>query len=306
MKTDILLESGTNELEILEFIVGNNHYGINVAKVKEILTMQPITPIPNAHPCIEGMFMPRGDIITVMNLFAILGFDDLEDPSTNMLIVTNFNNLNIAFRVQQVLGIHRVSWTEIVKPDITINANGTGMATGIIKRNDSLILILDFERIVEEICPETSLRISEIDELGDRKRSDVPILVAEDSPMLEAMIQDALNRAGYTNLTIKANGQEAWDVICTLKKNNGLKYGVQLLITDIEMPLMDGHHLVKLVREDDELKDLPIIIFSSLINEDMKRKGEHLGANAQVSKPEIGNLVHIIDQLVGYDAEKDV
>ena len=71
MKTDILLESGTNELEILEFIVGNNHYGINVAKVKEILTMQPITPIPNAHPCIEGMFMPRGDIITVMNLFAI-------------------------------------------------------------------------------------------------------------------------------------------------------------------------------------------------------------------------------------------
>lgn len=301
METKILLESGTNELEILEFIVGGNHYGINVAKVKEILTMQPITPIPNSHPCIEGMFMPRGDIITVMNLFEILGFEHDTECNTDMLIITNFNNLHIGFRVEQVLGIHRVSWKDIVKPDVTVNANGTGMATGIIKTGEKLILILDFERIVEDICPETSLRVSELDELGDRKRSDVPIIVAEDSPMLSTMIRDALERAGYTNLTLKANGQEAWDTIMTLKKNNGVQYGIKLLITDIEMPVMDGHRLVRLMREDDELKNIPIVIFSSLINEEMRRKGEYLGANAQVSKPEIGNLVHIIDKLVGYE-----
>lgn len=305
METKILLESGTNELEILEFIVGGNHYGINVAKVKEILTMQPITPIPNSHPCIEGMFMPRGDIITVMNLFAILGFDHDTECSTDMLIITNFNNLHIGFRVEQVLGIHRVSWKDIVKPDVTVNANGTGMATGIVKTGDKLILILDFERIVEEICPETSLRVSELDELGERKRSDVPIIIAEDSAMLSTMIRDALERAGYTNLTIKANGQEAWDTIMTLKKNNGVQYGIKLLITDIEMPVMDGHRLVRLMREDDELKNIPIVIFSSLINEEMRRKGEYLGANAQVSKPEIGNLVHIIDNLVGYQGEDE-
>lgn len=303
METKILLESGTNELEVLEFVVGGNHYGINVAKVKEILPMESITPIPNSHPCVEGMFMPRGDIITVMDLFSILGFER-EDSNTDMLIITNFNNLHIAFHVAQVLGIHRVSWKDIVKPDVTINTNGTGMATGIIKRSDRLILILDFERIVEEICPETSLRVSEIDELGERERSEVPIIVAEDSPMLSTMIRDSLEKAGYTNLTIKANGQEAWDMICTLKKNNGIQYGVRLLITDIEMPVMDGHRLVRLVREDDELKNIPIVIFSSLINEDMKRKGELLGANAQVSKPEIGNLVHIIDELVGYGGTK--
>lgn len=301
LETNILLESGTNELEVLEFIVGGNHYGINVAKVKEILTMQPITPIPNAHPCIEGMFMPRGDIITVMNLFTILGFEPSGDGSSDMLIITNFNNLHIGFHVEQVLGIHRVSWTDIVKPDVTINASGTGMATGIIKKDNKLILILDFERIVEEICPETSLKVSEIAELGERKRSDVPILIAEDSPMLSAMLHDALNQAGYTNLTLKANGQEAWDVLTTLKKNHGIQYGAKLLITDIEMPIMDGHRLVRLIREDDELKNIPIIIFSSLINDDMKRKGDSLGANAQVSKPEIGDLVHIIDELVGYD-----
>lgn len=301
LETNILLESGTNELEVLEFIVGGNHYGINVAKVKEILTMQPITPIPNAHPCIEGMFMPRGDIITVMNLFTILGLEQTGDTSSDMLIITNFNNLHIGFHVEQVLGIHRVSWTDIVKPDVTINSNGTGMATGIIKKDNKLILILDFERIVEEICPETSLKVSEIAELGERKRSDVPILIAEDSPMLSAMLHDALNQAGYTNLTLKANGQEAWDVLTALKKNHGVQYGAKLLITDIEMPIMDGHRLVRLIREDDELKNIPIIIFSSLINDDMKRKGNRLGANAQVSKPEIGDLVHIIDELVGYD-----
>lgn len=303
MANNILLESGTNELEVLEFEVCGNHYGINVAKVEEILTMQPITPIPNSHPCVEGMFMPRGVIITVMNLYEILGFGSENCSDSDMLIITNFNNLHIAFRVHNVMGIHRVSWSDIIKPDVTINANGSGMSTGIIKWNDNLIMILDFERIVEEICPETSLRVSEIDALGNRARSDVPILIAEDSPMLSAMIKDSLTRAGYTNLTLKANGQEAWDDILELKKNNGIQYGVKLLITDIEMPIMDGHRLVRLIREDDELKNIPIIIFSSLINDDMKRKGEMLGANAQVSKPEIGNLVHIIDELVGYEEE---
>ncbi|MDE7366347.1 MAG: chemotaxis protein [Lachnospiraceae bacterium] len=300
METKILLESGTNELEVLEFVVGGNHYGINVAKVEEILPMQSITPIPNSHPCIEGMFMPRGVIITVMDLFGILGFEH-EEANADMLIVTNFNNLHIAFHVEQVLGIHRISWRDIVKPDVTINANGSGMSTGIIKQDDCLILILDFERIVEEICPETSLKVSEIEALGERERSDVPIIVAEDSPMLSKMIRDSLERAGYTNLTMKANGQEAWDTICTLKKNNGVQYGVKLLITDIEMPVMDGHRLLRLMREDDELKNIPIVVFSSLINDDMKRKGERLGADAQISKPEIGGLVHIIDELVGYN-----
>lgn len=300
METKILLESGTNELEVLEFVVGGNHYGINVAKVEEILPMQSITPIPNSHPCIEGMFMPRGVIITVMDLFGILGFEH-EEANADMLIVTNFNNLHIAFHVEQVLGIHRISWRDIVKPDVTINANGSGMSTGIIKQDDYLILILDFERIVEEICPETSLKVSEIEALGERVRSDVPIIVAEDSPMLSKMIRDSLERAGYTNLTMKANGQEAWDTICTLKKNNGVQYGVKLLITDIEMPVMDGHRLLRLMREDDELKKIPIVVFSSLINDDMKRKGERLGADAQITKPEIGDLVHIIDELVGYN-----
>lgn len=298
MDTNILLESGTNELEVLEFTVAGNHYGINVAKVREILSMTDITPVPNSHPCIEGIFMPRDTIITVINLVKALGFSESKNHKSDMLIITNFNNLNIAFDVEQVLGIHRVSWTDIVKPDATVNAPGAGIATGIIKKLESLIIVLDFERIVEEICPETSLKMSELAELGERERNTIPIVVAEDSPMLQKLVSDALTQSGYTNLHIYANGQEAWDKLQELKKNNGVDYGVKCIITDIEMPQMDGHRLIRLIRNDEALKHLPIIIFSSLINEDMKRKGERLGADVQISKPEIGQLVKCIDNLI--------
>ncbi len=298
MDTNILLESGTNELEVLEFTIAGNHYGINVAKVREILPMTKITPVPNSHPCIEGIFMPRDTIITAINLVRALGFPEDANRSNDMLIITNFNNLNIAFDVEQVLGIHRVSWKDIVKPDATVNAPGAGIATGIIKKLESLIIVLDFERIVEEICPETSLRMSEIAELGERERNNIPITIAEDSPMLQKLVTDALTQAGYTNLHVYSNGQEAWDSLQELKKNNGVDYGVRCIITDIEMPQMDGHRLIRLVRNDEALKHLPIIVFSSLINEDMKRKGERLGADAQISKPEIGQLVACIDNLI--------
>lgn len=305
MDTNILLESGTNELEVLEFTIAGNHYGINVAKVREILPMTKITPVPNSHPCIEGIFMPRDTIITAINLVRALGFPEDVEHSNDMLIVTNFNNLNIAFDVEQVLGIHRVSWKDIVKPDATVNAPGAGIATGIIKKLESLIIVLDFERIVEEICPETSLRMSEIAELGERERNNIPITIAEDSPMLQKLVTDALTQSGYTNLHVYSNGQEAWDSLQELKKNNGVDYGVRCIITDIEMPQMDGHRLIRLVRNDEALKHLPIIVFSSLINEDMKRKGERLGADAQISKPEIGQLVTCIDNLIVNGVEEE-
>ena len=295
MDTKILLENGTNELEVLEFILDGNSYGINVAKVKEIITYQPVTPVPNAHPSIEGIFMPRETMITAIDLKNCLQRGECS-PS-GLFIVTNFNKLDIAFHVDNVVGIHRVSWRDIIKPDATVSTTEEGISTGIIKYNDKLIIILDFEKIVSDINPETGLKITDIDELGERERSDVPVLIAEDSVLLNKLIVDSLKKAGYQNLIHTKNGQEAYDVIETCKKEGTLKDHVHCIITDIEMPLMDGHRLTKLVKEDPETADIPIIIFSSLVNDEMKRKGEALGANAQLSKPEIGNLVRIIDEL---------
>ena len=298
METNILLESGTNELEILEFCVGNQHYGINVAKVKEILSYQRPTMVPNSHPSIEGIFMPRNEIITVVSLFKSLNIIDNGLTEKDMMVITNFNQLSIGFHVSSVLGIHRVSWKDITKPDVTLNTNGAGVATGIIKLGEKLIIILDFEKIVADVCPATSLKIDDVKKLGERNRNEKPIIIAEDSPMLERLIKDCLVEAGYTNLTITANGQEAWDLLEKFRNENTVKENVACVITDIEMPQMDGHRLTKLIKTDSVLKDLPVVIFSSLVNEEMKAKGRLLGANAQISKPEIGILVETIDEFL--------
>ena len=296
MDTKILLENGTNELEILEFTLANNSYGINVAKIREIIPYQAITPVPNSHPSIEGIFMPRDTMITAIDLKNCLGRG--ESGASGLFIITNFNKLDIAFHVENVLGIHRVSWRDIIKPDATMSTTEESVSTGIIKKDNKLIIILDFEKIVSDINPETGLKVSEITEMGERQRSNVPILIAEDSPLLNKLIVDSLKTAGYDNLIHTENGQQAYDVITQCKEDGTLDDHVRVIITDIEMPEMDGHRLTKLVKSDDSTAHIPIIIFSSLVNDEMKRKGESLGANAQLSKPEIGNLVRIVDRLV--------
>ncbi len=297
MDTNILLESGTNELEVLEFKVGNNFYGINVAKIREILLYQPVTPLPNAHPSIEGIFMPRDIMISVISLRKCLNIT--EEPKTDgLFIITNFNSLNTAFHVDEVLGIHRVSWEDIIKPDATISSDESGVSTGVIKLEDRLVVILDFEKIVTDINPETGLKVSEMDEYESKDRSKSPIMLCEDSPLLSKLIVECLKKAGYTNLLVNMNGQEGWDKLVELHKAGTVLDDVHLIITDIEMPLMDGHRLTKLVKENETLKNIPVIIFSSLINDEIRRKGESLGADAQLTKPEIGKLISVVDELV--------
>ena len=296
MDTNILLETGTNELEVLEFTLGDNHYGINVAKIREILTYQAVTPIPNAHPSVEGIFMPRDVMMTVIDLKRCLGMQPSEEGG--LFIITNFNKLNIAFHVDEVIGIHRVSWEDIIKPDSTINTEDNSASTGVIKLGDKLVVILDFEKIVTDISPETGLKVSDVDNMSGRERCDSPILIAEDSPLLGKLITDCLKKSGYTNIIMNMNGQEAWDKLCQMKAEGDVLDKVHCIITDIEMPLMDGHRLTKLVKEDDVLKKIPVVIFSSLVNEEMRRKGEQLGADAQLTKPEIGSLVSAIDELI--------
>lgn len=296
MDTKILLENGTNELEILEFTLDGNSYGINVAKIREIINYTPVTPVPNAHPSIEGIFMPRDTMITAIDLKNCLQ-KGASDPS-GLFIITNFNKLDIAFHVDQVIGIHRVSWSEIIKPGATVSTTEDGVATGIIKINDKLIIILDFEKIVCDISPETGLKISDVELLGHRERNEVPLLVVEDSPLLNKLIVDCLHKAGYQNLLHVENGVAAWNIIQECIAQGSLNEHIQCVITDIEMPQMDGHHLTNLIKNNEHTKDIPVVIFSSLINEEMRIKGEALGANAQLSKPEIGNLINVVDELV--------
>ena len=294
---EILLESGTNEIEIMEFTVGGNLYGINVAKVDEIMLSQPVKAMPHTHPAVEGIFKPRETVITVLNLPTYLGIPS-ELQEKDLFIITNFNQMHIAFRVHTVIGISRISWTAIQKPDKTISGQGDSVATGIAQCNGSLVTILDFERITAEIAPESTIQSSDIDKLGPRTRNDQPILLAEDSVLLSKMIQESLHKAGYTNLSCFSNGLEMWEFLSMAKRMGNLNEKAALVITDIEMPQMDGHRLTKLIKEDPDLKHIPLIIFSSLITEEMRVKGKQLGADEQMSKPEIGHLVSVMDHLL--------
>ncbi|KAF5063698.1 Chemotaxis protein CheV [anaerobic digester metagenome] len=297
-KSEILLETGTNEIEIMEFKINDKLYGINVAKVREIMVAEAVTAMPLAHPVVEGVFKPRGSVITVVNLAKYLFGNEATNGERDLFIVTNFNRMHIAFRVNSVEGIVRISWTDIQKPDKTVSGGEEGVATGITEINGNLVVILDFEKIVSEIAPRTGIQTEDIAKLGERKVSDAPIVLAEDSILLSKMILECLHKAGYKNIRKFDNGQEAWDFLHSIPDEATLAEKVSIVITDIEMPAMDGHRLTKLIKSDKLLKELPVIIFSSLINEELYIKGKQIGANEQISKPEIGSLVEVIDHLL--------
>jgi two-component system, chemotaxis family, chemotaxis protein CheV len=292
----ILLESGTNELEIVEFSIGKNKFGINVIKVKEIINPVAVTQIPHSHPNVEGIIELRGEVLPVVDIAAALGFPKSESPQQDKFIVAEFNKQKVVFHVQTVTQIHRISWNQIEKPS-EMYQGADSQVIGVIKLHGEMILLLDFEKIVVEINPESGINIQQVKKLGERQRSTKRLVVAEDSPLLRKLLHDTLAEAGFQQVEFFENGQDALHYLEELTKSSkDITEVVQLVITDIEMPQMDGHHLTKRIKDNDNLSKLPVIIFSSLITDDLRHKGQMVGANAQVSKPEIAELVLLIDK----------
>lgn len=296
METNILLESGTNELEILEFIVGGNRYGINVAKVEEIIGDCEIKSVPNTKPFVEGVFRRRGKIYTAINLAGYLGLK--EEHSKDIFLITYFNQTYAAFRVDQVCTIHHLAWTDIQEPDRILTGQQAGLITGIAKMdNNEMILILDFEKMLFDINPESGIDEKTVRQIKKGVHTGSPILIAEDSALLRKMLVDCLEQAGYQEILTTLNGQEAWDTLLKYKRD-GLQGKVSCVITDIEMPQMDGLTLTRKIKEDPELKLLPVVIFSSLIDDAISLKCTQVGADAQLSKPDIVKLIDCIEELM--------
>lgn len=295
-KKGILLESGTNELEIVEFGIGSNKFGINVIKVKEIINPVPITIVPQAHSNVEGIIELRGEILPIVNVAAALGFPPSETPHLDKFIVAEFNKQKIVFHVHSVTQIHRISWAQIEKPS-DMYQGSESQIIGVIKLNGEMILLLDFEKIVVEINPESGINVQQVQKLGKRERSEKRIIVAEDSALLRKLLHDTLTEAGFQNLEFFENGRDALAYLDTISESGkDVASEVQMVITDIEMPQMDGHHLTKRIKDHNKFGKLPVIIFSSLITDDLRHKGKMVGADGQVSKPEIAELIRLIDQ----------
>jgi two-component system chemotaxis response regulator CheV len=220
-----------------------------------------------------------------------------------MLMLTNFSNMNAAFHVHTVEAMHRIKWSNVEKPDSTVYGGDDNLVTGNTKIGGNLVTLIDFERVLFDINPETGLHLSEITDMGVRERSEKPIVIAEDSVFLQKMLVQALQSAGYSNIRAFKSGQDAWEHLEKIREECAavsapIESKAAALITDIEMPRMDGHHLTKLVKSDSVLGKLPVMVFSSLVDDSMRVRGEAIGVDAHLSKPQIGQLVSTLDQLI--------
>ncbi|AYD39688.1 chemotaxis signal transduction protein CheV [Clostridium fermenticellae] len=296
MNADILLESGTGELEILEFVINKKHYAINVIKVKEIVEVDNLTKLPQSNPAVGGLILCRDEIVTLVDLKYVLdGKSGVENIKNFRVIICEFNKIKVAFNIDEILGVHRIKWEDIMKPqDIYDNP----LVTGNIILDNKIILMLDFEKIVTDISPKTGISEDRIVDVEYKDRSNIKIVLADDSVLIRRLLKDTLTKAGFKNLQFFNDGKQAYDYLINLEDEKHEKFteDVQMLITDIEMPQMDGHTLTRKIKEHPILKRLPVIIFSSLITDDLKHKGISVGADAQLSKPEIGDLVKVIDK----------
>ena len=309
-QTNILLEAGTNELEIVEFYIDEpapssftgdapeasgvyrGYYGVNVAKVLEIIRLPKVTGMPEvSHPSVLGAFNLRNHIIPLVDLSVWL--DKIrQETASPKVIVTEFNNVTTSFLVSGVTRIHRMSWEAVEPPNRYVSKMSGDCITGVVKLEDRIVFLLDLEKIVADLNPNLGLRLDMSIEWNAASR--YRALVADDSVLVREMLKDLLQKAGF-DVTAVQNGREAFELLMQIKgksegENRPLSDYVHVMVADIEMPAMDGHHLTKRIKSDPLLKSLPVILFSSLITDKLRHKGEAVGADDQISKPDVSQL----------------
>lgn len=294
---EILLESGTNELEVLVFKVANFTFGINVAKVREVLPTAAITSLPKAHPSIRGVFKLRNQVIPCVSLVDHLGITPNSDLSESTMILTDLNQQQTAFLVDEVERIHRLSWKNILAVPALDDLAGTPV-TALARCDERLIVMLDFEKILDDVT-EQFFRTDEVANPMGLPREKLHLLLAEDSPTVRQAIGATLSASGYRNVTFFENGADAWGWISRRIEETGRVEDVgDLLICDVEMPQVDGFHLTRQMKQHPALKQIPVLLYSSIITPDNRKKGNAVGADAQVAKPELTEVVRLADELI--------
>ncbi|MBD1566341.1 chemotaxis protein [Vibrio sp. SA48] len=315
----ILTESGTNELEIIEFHLekvlpdGRTktcYYGINVAKVREVIQVPDTTDYPNAQPHMIGVFSSRDVLTPLVDLAGWLGVPTSQTLERKFVIVTDFNRMTNGFLIDSISRIHRISWNDVESPSQFLEAGEQDCVVAVVRKDGNLIMILDFEKIIADINPELSMekydvkvdRSVDLNQKMVNKRNAKTVMVVDDSAFIRSLIQDTLSSAGYNIIACK-DGGEAYEKLMDIERvakaeNMAVSELIDAIVTDVEMPRMDGMHLLKRLRENDAYRDTPIVMFSSLMSEDNRAKALTLGANDTITKPEIGKMVTMMDKYI--------
>lgn len=305
-----VLEAGSNEFEVIVFNlqwldpesgqVMKTSYGINAGKVMELVAMpQEITEIHERnHPSFKGVFLLRERTIPLVDLCEWFNYQqDSGDEAKQhwTVIVTEMNGKRFGFITHGVDKVHRVSWDKILPPPEMIARCRS--ITGICLIEGQIIQMVDFEHIISSVDPSLQLT-SQLEKTLEVSHSGIirgkAIVVADDSRTILKQMGDMLTEAGFS-VTRFNDGRAAWEYLEELRDNNDLRKEVSAIVSDIEMPRMDGFHLCSLIRSDAKLQNLPVLLFSSMINDAQRKKGQEVGATDQITKPEIAQLVERLE-----------
>lgn len=307
-QSDILLEAGTNELEIIEFFVREkkgdevetHYFGVNVAKVLEVVEAPEGLEGSEAaaHPSFLGTIPLRDLILPVVDLSVWLDIDRAQNVNES-IIVTEFNGMITGFLVSGVTQIHRVSWEDVEPPSKYVSRMDTNCITGTIKIRDRFVLMLDLEQVLSDLdeSGQTEANLSTVVS-KERYRA----LVADDSTSVRQLLTKNFGDSNF-DVVVVGDGAEAWEKLLQIKAKS-LQEGTSPLdyldavVSDVEMPRMDGYTLTRNIKEDPVLKVLPVALFSSLISDSVLHKGKAVMADAQVTKPEFNGLTEKIITLI--------
>lgn len=303
---DILLEAGTNEIEVLEFYLGEQSFGINVLKIKQIIKYDAteVTPLPQTHSSVKGSFLFQGVSTTLVDLNTHINIPTTGNETLRRIsLVCEFNRATTAFLTDGVDKIHRLSWAEI-QPPPALSGELQNNVTGILILEGRQILMLDFESIVNTVNGGSEAFVIPpplpSEERKRVARENIKIMAADDSQLVRKHLQERLTQANYTEITTHDNGLSLYNGVLELKRmaekaQKVITDYLIIVITDIEMPGMDGLTLCKKLKN--EIPQVHVLILSSLINEQLATRCREVQADAFLSKKELGHLVATVDQL---------
>jgi len=301
--------AGANRLEVLLFSLGNDQqtgreevYAINVFKVREVMHLPEITHAPDVPPCVEGMVSLRGSMVAVINLAKFCGVTPEREPG--ILIVTEYNRQTQGLLVDSVDNILRLDWTDVKVPPPMMAHRMGGLITAVTELGEGRIaMILD----VEKVLAETGQFVDDpsIFEGLEPLNKDTTVVFADDSSVARHQIESTLDHLGLKHIAAK-NGKEAWEILSELAKRaetsgTDLKDRVGVILTDVEMPEMDGYVLTKSIKRDPRFNGIPVIMHSSLSASANESMGKSVGADAYVAKFDPIELANTLGSLLNKD-----
>ncbi len=299
--------AGTNRLEILMFSLSKKErlenetlFGINVFKVRELMTVPTLIKIPGAAPSLAGVANIRGTAVPVIDLNDYCGYES--SPDHSILIVTEFNNSTQGFMVSEVDNIIQLAWSEIVEPSELISNTHENMLTAMSKLDDDRILLLiDVERIIADVLGSTfdaeKCEVIEKDENESRY-----VYFADDSGVARLQVARLLDKMNLNHQHAK-NGRDAWEALSRAAdeaeaQGKAVNEVIQAVVTDVEMPYMDGYVLTTKIKEDSRFNGVPVMMHSSLSAGQNKMLGMKVGADAYVAKLEATEFSTTLNRLI--------